>query len=410
MAADTKQSEKQYLKRTGSDVWERTKPFSPPGSDTLDDSAHMLHDFAAAMLTMKPSPDDLILDLGAGACWCSDLLGRLNRSAIAVDISHDMLAAGRARPGATIRAVAGDMESLPFRSGVFQQAICLSAIHHVPSIPAAVREIARVLDSSGVALFSEPGQGHAEAPVATAAMRDFGVLEQEILVADFARACRDAGFADVRVKPLAYTVPGFDLTLESWEDWTRLAASKRPQRALAKIGRALTELAGLGKRGALFDDTLALALVRTLRPIIEHHPVIVASKSAAVVRDGSRWRAELRVASADRGKAGAVMPITIQARNIGAAAWRPSTRSGIGHVTCGVQLLDSSMRLVARDHHRVPLPRVIEPGATVSLTFDCPLPSESGQYGLKIDLVAEGVTWFETAGSNAVTKPLTVER
>src|SRR5215510_9968780 len=345
MAGDTKQSEKEYLKRTGSDAWERVKPFSPLGSDTLDDSAHMLHDFAAAMLTLKPSPDDLILDLGAGACWCSDLHGRLNRSSIAVDISHDMLAAGRSRPGTSLRAVAGDMEALPFKSGVFQHAICLSAIHHVPNIPAAVREIARVLDSGGVALFSEPGRGHADAPVATAAMRDFGVLEQEILVADFVRACRDAGFADVRVKPLAYTVPGFDLTLESWENWTRLASSKRPQRALAKIGRALIELVGLGKRGALFEDTLALSLVRTLRPIIERHPVIVASKAAETQRAAPRWRAELRVQTADRAKAGASLSMTVHARNTGAASWRPSTPSDIGHVTCGIQLLDGSMRL-----------------------------------------------------------------
>ena len=84
---DTKQAEKEYLTRTGSAVWEQTKPFSPPGSDTLNESAGLLHDFAAALLTLQPSPDDLILDLGAGACWCSDLLGRLNRSSIALDIS-----------------------------------------------------------------------------------------------------------------------------------------------------------------------------------------------------------------------------------------------------------------------------------------------------------------------------------
>ena len=408
LVPDTKQSEKEYLKRTGSDAWERMKPFSPPGSDTLDDSAHILHDFAAAMLTLKPSPDDLILDLGAGACWCSDLLGRLNRSAVAVDISHDMLAAGRARPGPAIRAVAGDMESLPFKSGVFQQAICMSAIHHVPNIRSAVREIARVLDSNGVALFSEPGKGHADAPVATAAMRDFGVLEQEILVGDFVRACRDAGFADVRVKPLAYTVPGFDVTLEAWDDWTRLAASKRPQRALAKIGRALTELVGLGKRGALFEDTLALSLVRTLRPIIERHPVIVAAKSTATQRDSIRWCAELRVETADRVKAGAALPVTVHARNTGAAAWRPSTPSGIGHVTCGVQLLDGSMRLVARDYLRVPLPRAVDPGGTITLTFECPTPATTGQYGFKIDLVAEGMTWFETTGSPAVSQSVSV--
>jgi hypothetical protein len=149
--------------------------------------------------------------------------------------------------------------------------------------------------------------------------------------------------------------------------------------------------------------------VRTLRPIIEHHPVIVASKSVAAVRDGSRWRAELRVEAADRGKAGAMLPIILHARNTGAAAWRPSTRSGIGHVTCGVQLLDRSMRLVGRDHHRVPLPRAIEPGATLTLTFGCPMPAEAGQYGLKFDLVAEGITWFETSGSLAHVRVITVE-
>ena len=127
---DTKHAEKEYLGRTGSSMWERTKPFSPAGSDTLAESAQLLHDFSVAMLTLEPSPDDLILDLGAGAGWCSDLLGRLNRSSVAVDLSMEMLRAARSRPGTAIRAAAGDMESLPFRSGSFQKAICLSALHH----------------------------------------------------------------------------------------------------------------------------------------------------------------------------------------------------------------------------------------------------------------------------------------
>jgi SAM-dependent methyltransferase len=405
--ADTKHAEKEYLKRTGSTAWERTKPFSPAGSDTLEDSAHLLHDFAAAMLTLNPSPDDLILDLGAGACWCSDLLGRLNRSSVAVDISHDMLAAGRAR-GAAIRAVAGDMESLPFKSSVFQQAICLSAIHHVPDIRAAVREIARVLDAGGVALFSEPGRGHADAPVATAAMRDFGVLEQDILVEEFIRACREAGFADVRVKPLTYVVPGFDLTLDDWEAWTRLASSKRPTRALAKIGRACAELVGLGKDGPLFEEAFAISLVRTLRPLVEHHPVIVASKFAPTARTGSQWAADLRVDVSGRGRAGDAVSVTLHARNTGSSTWRPHSRSGIGHVTVGVQLLDETMKMVARDYHRATLPRAIAPEETLDLTFVCPLPAEAGTYGLKFDLVAEGMTWFETAGSPAISKRVMV--
>ena len=175
--AVTTQAEKEYLARTGSTDWERLKPFSHRGADTLADSASLLHDFAVAMLALAPAPDDLILDLGAGGCWCSDLLRRLNRRSVAIDISLDMLRTGRSRPGgADLWAVAGDLEHLPFRSAAFAKAVCLSAIHHVPDIAGALRELARVLRDDGVAVFSEPGKGHAHAPVATAAMRDYGVL------------------------------------------------------------------------------------------------------------------------------------------------------------------------------------------------------------------------------------------
>ena len=104
-----------------------------------------------------------------------------------------------------------------------------------------------------------------------------------------------------------------------------------------------------------------------------------------------------------------MLALTIAARNTGFGTWRPDSRSGIGHVTCGVQLLDESMRLVARDHHRLSLPRAIGPGETVTLTGECPLPAIPGRYGLKVDLVAEGMTWFETAGSRAVSHVVEVK-
>ena len=408
-AANSKQAEKDYLARTGSSAWERAKPFSPPGSDTLDESARLLHDFAAALLTLQPAADDLILDLGAGACWCSDLLGRLNRPAISVDISVDMLRAGRSRPGTRIRAVAGDMESLPFRSGVFQQAICLNAMHHVPDMSKALGEIARVLADDGVALFSEPGQGHADAPVSTAAVRDYGVLEQEILVGPFIRQCRAAGFANVSVRPLLHAIPGFDLTLEQWDAWTRLAASTRPRRALAKIALGFAELFGFGKQGPLFEEATAIRMVRTVRQVVQHHPVIVAAKGHVATRETARWRASIQVQSPASATRGNAIPMTATATNLGSGTWRLRTASGVGHVTLGVQLLDSEERLVTRDYHRVTLPMDVAPGQVVALAFECPVPLEPGHYRLKFDLVAEGVTWFETAGSTPVSTALRVE-
>ncbi len=408
---DTRQAEKDYLARTGSSEWERIKPFSPPGSDTLEESAHLLHDFASAMLTLRPSPDDLILDLGAGAGWCSDLLGRLNRTAVAVDLAPDMLKAGRSRPGAGVRAVAGDMEALPFRSGTFDKAVCFSALHHVPNMARALTEIARVLRPTGVALFSEPGEGHADAAVSAAAMRDFGVLEQDVVIETFVRDCRTAGFEDVRVKPLAYTVPGFDLTLDQWQSWTRLAASSRPRRALSKMGLAVLEALGLGKRGALFEDTFAVALVRTLRQVIRHHPIIVASKSALPAGSaGTAWRAEVVIEHCpSSAPAASTIALVVRITNRGNSPWHPSSRSGVGHVAVGVQLLDRDGRLLARDHSRHGLPHAVEPGQTVGVTCEAPTPPEAGPYRLKVDLVAEGVTWFEAAGSLAPSVPVSIE-
>ena len=407
----TKQAEKEYLARTGSSEWERVKPFSQPGADTLIESARLLQDFAAAMLALQPAATDLILDLGAGGCWCSDLLRKLNRRSVAVDISWDMLRAGRSRPGGTgLVAAVGDMERLPFRSGTFDKAVCLNALHHVPDMRTAVKEIARVLNDRGVALFSEPGKGHAEAPVSTAAVRDFGVLEQEVLIPEFVSACHAAGFEDVRLKPMSYSLPEFDLTLPEWEAWTRAAYSKRPSRALGKMWRALLEVFGLGKRGALFEDAFGITVVRVLRGAMEAHPVIVAAKSPQVPSDDARYSASIVVdESAERAVAGRPIALRLRVTNVGAATWPARDPNGVGHVTLGVQLLDAGGRLLARDHCRVPLSYDVEPKRSAVLAFECPVPADPGLYHLKFDLVAEGVTWFETTGSPTVSRPLIVQ-
>jgi SAM-dependent methyltransferase len=409
--SDTKQAEKEYLARIGSSEWERTKPFSTPGSDSLPESARLLHDFSVALLTLQPSAGDRILDLGAGGCWVSDLLGRLNRSSVAVDISVDMLRTGRSRPtGGAIRAVAGDMEQLPFRSGAFNKAICLSAIHHVPDIPAALREIARVLTDDGMAFFSEPGRGHADAPVSTAAMRDFGVLEQDILVEDFTRWCADAGFRDVRIKPMSYTIPEFDLRVDQWKRWLTLARTRRPQRALGTIWRGVAEFVGAGKQTWLLEETLAMSLVRLLGGAIENHPMIVASKQEARAASAASWSARIVAAGIPaRARAGGAVPVRLTVTNVGSAAWPSATATGTGRVRLGVQLLEAGGRLLNRDHHRVTLLGDVAPGAVVELDFECPAPASPGRYQLKFDLVVEGVAWFEPGGSATASHALVVD-
>jgi SAM-dependent methyltransferase len=406
----TKDAEKAYLARSRSAQWEAAKPFSYPRADTLAHSTDLLHDFAVAVMVLHPSPADVIVDLGSGGCWCSDLLTRLNRHAIAVDISLDMLRAGASRQGiARIPAVAGDLELLPFRSGSFHKAVCLNALHHVPDVPKAIREIARVLTDDGIAVFSEPGHGHATADVAVSAVRDYGVLEQEIPFGPLARHLQDSGFQDVRLKALAYAVPSIELSPEQWERWSQVASRRRPARALNKMWRATLELLGLAKNGAMFDQSFERLMVRTLFGAMRDHPVVVASRRPLPREDLKDWSARITIRElADRTTRGGPIRGKVAIENVGRWSWRPTSRNGVGHVAVGIQLLDAERNVISRDFRRIPLPADIYPGQSFALDVEFPAPVDPGHYHLKVDLVAEGLVWFDATGSDPSVRTITV--
>ncbi len=405
----SKEAEKRYLGRTGGSAWEREKPFSPPGDDTLAESLDLLQQFVVALTMLQPSTDDRVLDLGAGALWCSDLLQRLNRRPVALDISLEMLQVGRTRASRRpLVAACGDFEHLPFQDGAFDKAICLNALHHVPDIPAAVHEISRVLAADGVAVFSEPGAGHADMPTSVAATRDYGVLEQEVLIEPFIAMCRGAGFEDVRVCPMVYVIPEFDLSLDEWRAWQRLPRTKRPIRAMAKMWRAALEFAGVQKQSTLFEEAFAMRLVRLLQRVVEGQPYIVAAKREAPSRARAQYRATIHVELPAAAIAAEEITIAATVANIGNAPWRGTGKPDTGRVRLGIQLLDSARRVVARDFARADLGSDLSPGQSRPITTRFTAPAEPGDYYLKFDLVVEGVTWFEPTGSEVEMRPLKV--
>jgi ubiquinone/menaquinone biosynthesis C-methylase UbiE len=273
-----KQAEKDYARRAGSLPWERTKPFAPPGHDLIGESAALIRDFAVMLACVAPQPHERILDLGAGSGWCSEWLQRLNVEAVGVDLSLDLLRVGRERLPRPGRLVAGDLEHLPFATGSFDAAVSLNAFHHLPNTHLALREVHRVLAPRGRVLFSEPGRGHSDAETSRHAVESFGVTEQDILVTPFLQACQDAGFRNVRLKPLAYVVPYFEADLQRWISWHRIADTPRPIRAARKLWLNLLELAGVGKEGPLFQEALGMEVLRILRHAMEDHPIVMANK------------------------------------------------------------------------------------------------------------------------------------
>jgi ubiquinone/menaquinone biosynthesis C-methylase UbiE len=407
---DSKQFEKTYLSRTGGSVWEREKPFSPPDDETLDVSLDLLHDFAVAAKLLQPAPGDRIVDLGAGAGWCSDLFQRLNRKSVAVDISLEMLQVSRERnTRLPITAVAGDFERLPFVDGAFDKALCLSALHHVPDMTAGVSEIARVLTSKGVAVFSEPGAGHATMPASVTATQDYGVLEQEVLIEPFIEMCRAAGFVQVHVCPIAYIIPEFELSLDEYRAWRRLPRTKRPFRAAEKMWRAALEFVGAGKKSILFEEAFAMRLVRLFQRPVEEHPFIVAYKSGEGRRPPSTFHATIEVGPVpSQAGPGEAVTVTVKLTNSGTEPWPARSDSGVGHVRLGIQLQDAGGLAIGRDFGRYALAADVLPGESHTLQATFNAPSAASDYRLKFDMCAEGVTWFEPTGTKVVVRPLRV--
>lgn len=176
-----------------------------------------------------------MLEIGAGTGYFTLNLLRqgLVDEATAIDISRgmlDALDATAARLGLAVTTVAADAEALPFPDESFDLVLGHAVLHHIPDLPTALAEFARVLGPGGtLAFMGEPSRhgdriamlpkrlGMIAAPIwsqALGARRRNGSappdptgderLEQVVDVHTFSpdqlRAlARDAGLTDVRV-------------------------------------------------------------------------------------------------------------------------------------------------------------------------------------------------------------------
>jgi ubiquinone/menaquinone biosynthesis C-methylase UbiE len=109
-----------------------------------------------------------VLDVATGGGHTALALAGVARHVTAYDVTEPMLRAARGllrERGAAAAFVAGDVEALPFRDGAFDVVTCRIAAHHFASVPAAVREIRRVLRPGGSFLLQDI-LGHDDAEAA----------------------------------------------------------------------------------------------------------------------------------------------------------------------------------------------------------------------------------------------------
>jgi hypothetical protein len=95
-------------------------------------------------------------------------------------------------------------------------------------------------------------------------------------------------------------------------------------------------------------------------------------------------------------------------KNRGGALWLSQAPSGRRWVRLGAQLHDGEKKLLDLNYARAFLPRPIAGGERALVTIELPAIDRAGGYWLKLDMVSEGVDWFENGGSPVLWLPFTV--
>lgn len=361
---------------------------------SIDEAPDFLICFAQVLAGVRPIKGMRVLDFGAGTGWTSRMLTQLGCEVIVCDVSATALDV--ARQLFERQPVAGDQpaptflqfdgQRLDLEDASIDRIFCIDAFHHVPNPAAVLAEMGRVLRPGGVAGFQEPGPNHSKTAQSQFEMKQFTVIENDILMHEIAGWATAAGFTDVRLA--VFTSDPFHVSIDGYDDF----------------------LAGGATRQQHFD---------VMAPFVGERRIFFLSKGERGEADSRERRgldAKLTVTlDPPTSTAGGTISGHAKATNTGATRWLPSS-APIGPVRLGVHLLDGDGKYLDRDFARIELPTGSRDGLhdgvrtdeAVSFDFTLAAPPDAGSYRLEFDLVAEHVAWFEMNGVPTIMIPITV--
>ena len=358
------------------------KPFG-----AIEDAASILYRLGIVLSELRLGVGHTVLDLGAGACWLSAYLNRLGARTIAVDVSPTALELGRElfrldprqRLELEPQFLVYDGRRLPLPDASVDRVVSFDAFHHVPNENEILGEVFRVLRDGGRVVFAEPGEGHSHSGQSAAETERFHVLENELDLGALLRAAEAIGFTDMYLKP--YPEPD-SLTLTSG-DYFRFMKGEDLRFPIDDLRRGLREC-------------YIFALTKGRERADSRNPHVLRAEIA------------LRGPAAVAGPPAAEVVVSVKVRNTGDTLWLHEEVPTGGYVRLGAHLLDANRATLDWNFVRVALPADVPPGESVSLDARLRLPGTPGRYVLRLDLVDEGVTWFEQKGSGGVDVELLV--
>jgi SAM-dependent methyltransferase len=342
------------------------------------DAADVLYRVGLVLHELHAGPGHVVLDFGAGNCWLSALLAKMGCHTISVDVSATAIELGRelfTRENARNawfqpRFAAYDGHRLPVGEASVDRIVCFDAFHHIPNQSETLGELHRVLRPGGRVVFAEPGEGHQHSDQAAHEVDRFGVLENELDLAQLVQLVRSHGFGGVRLKP--YPNPGvLSLSPEDYIDLLNGNERAFPMETMRSNLRLSYILAF--DKGAFAADSRAPG---SLRCAVEPSDEVLCGPAESVQR------------------------VSIRVRNTGDTTWLHRPAAYGGYVRVGGHLYDPAGTLLTPDYlYQHLLPHDVPPGGEVHLVLDVDIPARSGESVLRIDMVDAGVAWFSQAGS-----------
>jgi SAM-dependent methyltransferase len=340
----------------------------------------MLQNLGALLAGLQLGKTMTVLEFGAGTCWLSRILAQLNCQPICCDASKAALDIGRRlfaeHPliGPTLFApvfLPFDGHRIELDDESVDRIVCFDALHHVPNVDEVMGELGRVLREGGIAGFSEPGRDHSRSAQAQYEMRDHRVLENDVDLRAISAAARAAGFTQLTAR----VANDLEVSVDHYQ--------------------AIVERRGNDVQRAIWDNTCDTMRSRAVFFLHKGETRRDSRSHVGLSHAMSATRIDHRVAR------DAALNIDLRIDNTGKATWLSTNVHEYGIVRVGTHLYDRHATLIAIDHSRHDLPRDVGPGQSIDLTIEVALPA-AGDFVVGIDLVAEGVIWFEHVGSRTL--------
>ncbi len=365
-----------YFRQVPDPIPHMSKPFSNP-----NEAVELLGRMGLLLSGLKLGRGMTVLEFGSGTCWFSRFLNQMGCATISVDVSQTALDFGRRlfeeMPilGSAIappQFIRFDGLHLDVPDESVDRVLCMDAFHHVPNQRQVLSELFRVLKPGGIVGFNEPGLRHSQTPQAQYEMRNFKVLENDILLEEIKTIAEDIGYTNLYAK--AANHPSHNL---SYKDYIQIAKKKKLPRSL--------------------NNWIVISVQNATVFFLTKGTPIPDSRNVEGLKHAIHLSGKNFTTSVDQ-----PLNVDLRIRNTGKARWLHKGVRDIGVVKVGGHLYDSENQLIDLDFYRHNFTADVEPNQEVTLTIS-PIFPQSGTYTLALDLVSEQVCWFENVGAKPIS-------